>query len=241
VIEADSDYRIQGFQEKPSDPKTMPDHPDCILASMGIYVFNTGTLVRRLIEDFRSEKSSHDFGRDVIPSMVDKDRVFAFKSVNDETGEPTYWRDVGTLDAYWEANMDLVRVVPQFNLYDSDWPIHTFQGPYPPAKTVLAEENRTGVAVNSLVSGGCIISGGRVFNSLLSPGVRVESHAEVTDSILMEGVCVEEGARLKRAIVDKYVVIPRGADIGYDHRKDCKRFTVTDSGIVVIPKAMQVE
>ena len=239
VVEVNRQYRIKGFQEKPSDPKTMPEKADCILASMGIYVFNTEILVRRLIDDFRDEKSSHDFGKDVIPAMVKKDRVFAFNFVNSEKGEPAYWRDVGTLDAYWEANMDLVSVIPHFNLYDTEWPIHTFQGHYPPAKTVLAEGDRTGVAINSLVSGGCIISGGKVENSLLSQNVRVDSYALVKDSILMEGVHVGEGGRVKRAIIDKNIQIPAGAEIGYDLRKDRKRFTVTDSGIVVIPKAMQ--
>jgi glucose-1-phosphate adenylyltransferase len=241
VVNVSREYRIKGFQEKPSDPITMPEKADCILASMGIYVFNTEVLVRRLIEDFRNEKSSHDFGKDVIPAMIRKDRVFAFRFVEDGTGEPAYWRDVGTLEAYWEANMDLISVTPQFNLYDTEWPIHTFQGHYPPAKTVLAEENRTGVAINSLVSGGCVVSGGKVLNSLLSPNVRVDSQAEVKDSILMDDVHVDEGARVRRAIIDKEIRIPPGAEIGYDLAADRKRFTVTDSGIVVIPKGMEFD
>ncbi len=241
VVEVDERYRVRDFQEKPSHPKTMPDKADCVLASMGIYVFNTEILVRRLIDDFRNEKSSHDFGKDVIPAMVKKDKVFAYNFVQAETGAPEYWRDVGTLDAYWEANMDLVRVTPQFNLYDAEWPIHTFQGHYPPAKTVHAEEGRTGTAINSLVSAGCIISGAKVINCLLSPNVHVHSYAEVEDSIIMEGVQVEEGARVKRSIIDKNVRIPAGIDIGYDLRRDRKRFTVTESGIVVIPRAMLIE
>lgn len=241
VVEVDERYRVRDFQEKPSHPKTMPDKADCVLASMGIYVFNTEILVRRLIDDFRNEKSSHDFGKDVIPAMVKKDKVFAYNFVQAETGAPEYWRDVGTLDAYWEANMDLVRVTPQFNLYDAEWPIHTFQGHYPPAKTVHAEEGRTGTAINSLVSAGCIVSGAKVINCLLSPNVHVHSYAEVEDSIIMEGVQVEEGARVKRSIIDKNVRIPAGIDIGYDLRRDRKRFTVTESGIVVIPRAMLIE
>ncbi len=241
VVEVDREYRVRGFQEKPSEPKTIPGKADCILASMGIYVFNTEILVRRLIDDFRNAESSHDFGKDVIPAMLRKDRVFAYSFIKPETGEPDYWRDVGTLDAYWQANMDLVSVTPQLNLYDTDWPIHTFQGRYPPAKTVHAEEGRTGTAINSVVSGGCIISGAKVINSLLSPNVRIHSYAEVEDSIIMEGVEVEEGARVRRAIIDKRVRIPAGAEIGYNLRRDRKGFTVTDSRVVVIPKAMQIK
>ncbi|MBW2059167.1 MAG: glucose-1-phosphate adenylyltransferase [Deltaproteobacteria bacterium] len=241
VVEADTEYRIIGFQEKPAVPKAMPGDGESILASMGIYVFNTEILVKRLIEDFRDERSSHDFGKDVIPAMVGRDRVFAFPFVDPATGRPAYWRDVGTLDAYWEANMDLVSAIPQFNLYDTEWPIYTFQGPYPPAKTVGAQEDGTGAAINSLLSGGCIISGGKVVNSLLSPLVRVENHAEVEETILMEGVRVEKGARVRRAIVDKGINIPRDVQVGYDLKEDRKRYTVTDSGIVVIPKLMQVD
>ena len=241
VVEVDREYRIKGFHEKPSDPKTAPENSGSILASMGIYIFNTEILVRRLIDDFKNEKSSHDFGRDVIPTMVKRDRVFAFRFVDPATGEAAYWRDVGTLDAYWEANMDLVSVTPRFNLYDSEWPIHTFQGHYPPAKTVFNEEKRTGVAINCLVSGGCIISGGKVINSLLSPNVRIDSYAEVKDSILMEGVHINRGARVRRTIIDKNTDVPPGTEIGYDLEKDRKSFTVTDSGIVVIPRAMQID
>ena len=208
---------------------------------MGIYVFNTEILVRRLIEDFRHEKSSHDFGKDVIPAMAERDRVYGFNFVDPKTGSPAYWRDVGTVDAYWEANMDLASGIPQFNLYDTEWPIHTFQGHYPPAKTILGKDGKTGAVFNSLVSGGCIIRGGKVLNSLLSPGVKVDGYAEITDSILMEGVHIEEGVRVKGAIIDKYVRVPTGIQIGYNRRRDRKRFTVTDSGIVVIPKAMEVD
>ncbi len=235
VIEADQEGRIVGFQEKPDDPKTIPGDPDGILASMGIYVFNTETLVRRLIEDARSD-SSHDFGKDIIPSMIDKDCVFVFDFREGNCGKVGYWRDVGTIDAYYEANMDLVSVTPQLNLYDPQWPIFTYQHPYPPAKTVLIEEGRIGTALNSILSNGCIISGGIVKRSILSPRVIVHSYAEIEDSILLSGVDVGRRAKIRRTIIDKDVQIPEGMKIGYDLNEDAKRFTVTASGIVVVPK-----
>lgn len=235
VMEIDGEGRIIGFQEKPTEPKTIPGDPEGILASMGIYVFNTEVLVRRLIEDARSD-SSHDFGKDVIPSMIQKDRAFAFDFRQGDCGKVGYWRDVGTIDAYYEANMDLVSVTPQLNLYDPDWPIFTYQPPYPPAKTVLIEEGRVGTALNSIVSNGTIISGGSVKRSILSPRVQVHSYAEVEDSILLEGVDVGRHVRIRRTIIDKEVRIPEGMKIGYDLEEDGKRFTVTPSGIVVVPK-----
>lgn len=235
VMEINEEQRIVGFQEKPEVPKTIPGDPDGILASMGIYVFDTEILVRRLIEDARSE-SSHDFGKDIIPSMIRKDRVYAFDFKDGDRGGEGYWRDVGTIDAYYDANMDLVSVIPQLNLYDPQWPIFTYQPPYPPAKTVLIEEGRIGTALNSIVSNGTIISGGSVKRSILSPKVMVHSYAEVEDSILLSGVDVGRHARIRRAIIDKEVRIPEGMRIGYDLDEDAKRFTVTASGIVVVPK-----
>jgi glucose-1-phosphate adenylyltransferase len=241
VIEVDREDRIRSFQEKPPNPKPMPERPDCVLASMGIYVFDTEVLVKRLIDDFRNEESTHDFGKNLIPAMVDQDEVFVFRFMNRQSGEAAYWRDVGTLEAYWEANMDLVGVTPQLNLYDTEWPIHTYQGDYPPARAVMAPDEGPGVAINALISGGCVIRGGRVLNSVLSPNVSVESGADVKDSVLMERVHVKEGARVRRAILDKDIHVPAGAEIGYDLERDRKRFTVTDSGIVVIPKTMEVD
>lgn len=235
VIEVDPTWKIIGFQEKPESPKTIPGDPEGILASMGIYVFNTEILVRRLIEDARSD-SSHDFGKDIIPLMIDKDRVFAFDFRVGDCGKEGYWRDVGTIDAYYEANMDLVSVTPKLNLYDPEWPIFTYQPPYPPAKTVLLEEGRIGTALNSILSHGSIISGGTVKRSVLSPKVMVHSYAEIEDSILLSGVDVGRYAKIRRAIIDKEVQIPEGMRIGYDLEEDAKRFTVTGSGIVVIPK-----
>jgi glucose-1-phosphate adenylyltransferase len=235
VIEISRDRRIIGFQEKPETPKTIPGDPGGILASMGIYIFNTEILVRRLVEDARSD-SNHDFGKDIIPSMIKKDQVFAFDFREGDPGTKGYWKDVGTIDAYYEANMDLVSVTPHLNLYDPHWPIFTYQPPFPPAKTVLEEKGRTGTALNSVISDGCIISGGNVKRSVLSPRVMVHSYAEVEDSILLEGVDVGRHAKIRKAIVDKDVQIPEGMKIGYDLDEDAKRFTVTDSGIVVVPK-----
>ncbi|MFB3885999.1 MAG: glucose-1-phosphate adenylyltransferase [Thermodesulfobacteriota bacterium] len=239
VIEVDRDWRIVGFQEKPEAPKTIPGDPEGILASMGVYVFNTEILARRLIEDARSD-SSHDFGKDIIPGMIGKDRVFAFDFKQGDPGKTGYWRDVGTLDAYFEANMDLVSVTPHLNLYDPQWPILTLQPPHPPAKTVLADEGRTGTALNSILSNGCIISGGSVKRSVLSPKVMIHSFVEIEDSILMEGVDVGRKAKIRRTIIDKDVHIPPGMEIGYDLDEDIKRFTVTASGIVVVPKGIRL-
>jgi len=235
VIGVDEDSRINGFEEKPETPQTIPGDPEGILASMGVYVFHTEVLVRRLIEDARSE-SSHDFGKDIIPKMIQKDKVFAFDFREGDQGGTGYWRDVGTIDAYFEANIDLVSVTPHLNLYDPHWPIHTYQPPFPPAKTVLEEEGRRGIALNSILSNGCIISGGSVKRSVLSPNVRVHSYAEVEDSIFLDGVEIGRHAKIRRAIIDKEVQIPSGTEIGYHLEEDAKRFTVTGSGIVVVPK-----
>jgi glucose-1-phosphate adenylyltransferase len=202
---------------------------------MGIYVFNMEILVRRLIEDARTD-STHDFGKDIIPSMIGKDNVFGFDFRQGDRQGAGYWRDVGTIDAYFDANMDLVTVTPQLNLYDPQWPILTYQPPNPPAKTVLAEKGRTGIALDSIISNGCIISGGSVKRSVLSPKVRIHSYAEVKDSILLEGVDIGRYAKIRRTIIDKEVQIPQGTEIGYNLDEDAKRFTVTGSGIVVVPK-----
>jgi len=239
VIQVNEDWQIIGFEEKPEEPKTIPGDPEGILASMGVYVFPTEILVRRLIEDARSD-STHDFGKDIIPAMIHKDRIFAFDFRKGDRGGMGYWRDVGTLDAYFEANMDLVSVTPQLNLYDPQWPIFTYQSSDPPAKTVLEEEGRMGTAINSILSNGCIISGGSVRRSVLSPRVVVHSYAEVEDSILLEGVDIGRHAKIRRTIIDKDVQIPPKMEIGYDLDEDAKRFTVTSSGIVVVPKGMRL-
>ena len=242
VIAIDSDGRITGFQEKPASPETLKEKPDKILASMGIYVFNTTLMVRKLIEDAK-KRTRHDFGQDIIPAMVNDNRVFAYNFVNGK-GEAKYWRDVGTIEAYFESNMDLISVCPLLNLYDSEWPIHTYHAPFPPAKTVFDEsdgEGRRGEALESLISGGCIISGGEVKRSLVSPDVRIDNFAQVDESILLEGVWVREGARIRRTIIDKGSEIPPGMEIGYDLKDDGKKFTVTESGIVVVPKGFRAQ
>jgi glucose-1-phosphate adenylyltransferase len=237
VLDIDDNERIVGFEEKPKSPKPMPHNPDLVLASMGIYVFNTPVLIRALLEDAERD-TSHDFGRDIIPNLIGDRRVFAFNFKDRNQKQAKYWRDVGTLDAYFEANLDLISVDPEFNLYDKEWPIRTHVRSYPPAKTVFAleHEGRVGVAIDSIISQGSIVSGGRVKNSILSPEVRINSYSNVEDCILMHGVDVGRHARLRRVIVDKYVHIPPGVEIGYNLEEDRRRFTVTESGIVVIPR-----
>jgi glucose-1-phosphate adenylyltransferase len=242
VINVDEDYRILSFDEKPANPKPMPHDPEHAFVSMGIYLFKTDAIRERLIED-ATESSPHDFGKNIIPRMIQENRVFAFKFQDKNKKAVKYWRDIGTLDAYWEANMDLVAVDPLFNLYDQNWPIRTYQGQFPPAKFVFAQDfdgGRMGVALDSIVCGGCIISGGRVQNSVLSPNVVVHDHADVRESVVMENVVIGEHARIRRAIIDKDVVIPPKTEIGYDREADRRRFTVTDSGLVAISKGMKL-
>ena len=238
VIQVDSEHRIVGFEEKPADPKPLPTNPEFCLGSMGIYVFKPEVLYRLLEEDARDPRSSHDFGKNIIPRMVGAHPIFAFSFIDENKKEAKYWRDVGTIDAYFDANIDLVKVVPDLNLYDQSWPIRTMPITAPPPKFVFAQQEpgRVGVALDSMISSGCIVSGGRVERSILSPFVRINSFSLVTDSILFEDVNVGRYARIHRAIVDKGVVIPEGMQIGYFPEEDKKRFTVTESGIVVISK-----
>jgi glucose-1-phosphate adenylyltransferase len=244
VMQIDSSSRVVGFQEKPAHPTPIPGDPQHALASMGIYVFSARFLFEQLCLDATRPDSTHDFGRDVIPSVIGTHRVFAYPFMDenlDEKGtKATYWRDVGTVDAYYEANMDLIAVDPQLNLYDQRWPIRTYQPDLPPPKFVFAEKGpsaRRGQALDSMVCAGCIISGGQVERSILGPNVRINSYAQVEDSILFEGVNVGRHARIRRAIIDKGVHIPPHAEIGYDPELDRARgFVVTDKGITVIPK-----
>lgn len=242
IMGVDDDFRVTEFKEKPQHPTSFPGDPAKAFASMGIYLFRTDSLCEELIADAR-EDTAHDFGRNIIPRMIPSRRVYAFKFHDANKKAVKYWRDIGTLDAYWEANLDLVAVDPLFNLYDSQWPIRTYQGQFPPAKFVFAQDyqgGRMGIALDSIVCGGCIISGGRVQTSVLSPSVRVQDHADVRESVIMENVVIGEHSRIRRAIIDKDVVIPPRTEIGYDRDADMQRFKVTESGIVVISKGMKL-
>jgi len=243
IIEVDPSGRMIGFDEKPADPKPIPGNPDMCLVSMGNYIFNRKFLVRELFADASINESAHDFGKNVIPKIFGDFPVYVYNFHNNRIpGESEkgnqYWEDVGTIDAYYQANMSMRDVVPEINLYNEGWPIRTAPGQTAPAKFVFSENKekggRLGVATDSIISGGCIISGGQVSNSVLSRGVRVHSHAKVEDSILFHDVDVGENAQIKGAIIDRGVRIAPGEKIGYDLEKDAKRFKVTESGIVVL-------
>jgi glucose-1-phosphate adenylyltransferase len=234
VCELGLDGRIVGWQEKPSDPKSLSHDPDKCCISMGIYCFNRDFLMDVLKADADDPGSTHDFGRDIIPRLIDHNRVFAYSFIDENRKEALYWRDIGTIEAYYEANMDLVSVNPVFNLYDSHWPIRTHQGQHPPAKFVFAEEHRMGVAIDSIVSMGSIISGGRVINSVLSPDVRVDNYSQVENSILFSHSSIGNHSRIRRAIIDRKVHIPAHSQIGFDPEADRRKYHVTESGIVVV-------
>ena len=237
VVEVGSDGKITGFEEKPQKTKLRsPYNPEMVDGSMGVYLFNTDVLIPVLLKDAEDPDSSHDFGHDILPKMVDEYKIYSFNFIDENRKEALYWRDVGTLDAYYEANMDLVSVAPVFNLYDEQWPIRTFQRQYPPAKFVFSDPNRMGSAFDSMVSQGCIVSGGTVRNSILSPDVRVNSYCEVDSSIIFSHVNVGRHCRIRRAIIDRDVHIPEGSIIGYDVDADRQRYFVTDSGITVVTR-----
>ncbi|MEM6328996.1 MAG: glucose-1-phosphate adenylyltransferase [Planctomycetota bacterium] len=245
VMQVDESGRIIGFQEKPADPKPLPGDPDHCLASMGVYVFNSPFLFDELCKDATLPDSAHDFGKNIIPSIIASRRVYAFPFQDENRKRDAYWRDVGTIDAYFEANLELTSVEPQLNLYDEHWPVRTYQPSLPAAKFVFGsdpqrggEEPRRGEAIDSIVCQGAILSGGKVERCVVGPGARVNSYAHVEDSILLTGVNIGRRCRIRRAIIDKEVRLPEGVEIGYDLEADRRRgFTVSEGGVVVIAKA----
>ena len=241
VMSVGANSEVIDFVEKPVDPPAMPGHPDKALASMGIYIFNARYLYKQLERDMADPDSSHDFGKDIIPHAVRQGSVsahpFEQSCVNTRVGEEAYWRDVGTIDAYWDANIDLTATDPLLNLYDTRWPIWTHQGQLPPAKFVHNQDDRRGMAIESLVSGGCIVSG-LVFRTLLFSSVRVHSHSVVNWSVLLPGVQVGRGARITRAVVDRDCVIPDGMVIGEDDALDAERFHRSEKGITLVTREM---
>ncbi len=235
IVSVDESDRVIDFLEKPADPPGVPGSPDVALASMGIYIFRADVLVRALEEDAPQADSQHDFGKNIIPALIHSGPVFSYRFYDENKKAAKYWRDIGTLDAYFEASMDLCQVNPEFNLYDPEWPLRTYMPQAPPAKFVFAEEGRRcGQALDSIISGGCIVSGSRVAGSVLCPNVRVHSFCDIEQTILMPGVRVGRHARIRRAIIDRDVLIPRGALIGYNAEEDRRRHTMTEAGVVVV-------
>ncbi|HZN93274.1 MAG TPA: sugar phosphate nucleotidyltransferase, partial [Myxococcales bacterium] len=247
IIDVSPDGEMKGFLEKPKDPPCIPGNPKMCLASMGNYLFRTDALVQEIVRDAAQEQSVHDFGKSIISELFTRSRVFVYDFAQNhwagmQDKERGYWRDVGNIDVYYQSNMDLVEVDPIFNLYNDEWPIYTHSENLPPAKFVFADaaNSRVGHSTDSLVSEGCIISGGHVNRSVLSPRVRVNSYSAVDECILFENVVVGRRCRIRRAVIDKNVEIPPGTTIGYDLEQDRRRFQVTAGGLVVIPKGMKI-
>ena len=239
VAAVDEHHRVIGFQEKPAHPEPLPGQPGMCLASMGNYVFDTEFLYEQLIADADSVGTAHDFGKNIIPSIIDRHHVAAFPFRDAHSGKRAYWRDVGTLDAFWEANMELLSVTPELNLYDQQWPILTYQAQLPPAKFVFNDDARRGMAVDSMVSGGCVISGARLNRSLLFSNVKVHSYTHIEDTVVLPEVDIGRHVRITRAIIDRGCVIPQRTVIGEDHRQDRARgFRVTDHGVVLVTPDM---
>lgn len=238
VMTLNQTRQISKFTEKPAQPDTLVDNPSAALASMGIYIFSYDTIINALKADHADESSSHDFGKNVIPNLVHDARVFGYQFGTDlgRVSPDRYWRDVGTLDSYYEANMDLLKPIPPMNLYQHDWPVRTYSGQYPPARNAPGEFGTEGISINSIICSGVVISGGLVQASILFNNVTVYEEAQVENSLLFEGVVVGKGARIKNCIIDKSVVIPPRETIGFDKARDRQRFTLTEKGIVVVPK-----
>ena len=242
VMATDEHRRVTAFVEKPKDPPAIPNRPDRALASMGVYVFNADFLYEQLIRDADDRRSSHDFGKDIIPHCVPRYRVFAHDFADSCVGKPAsgmpYWRDVGTVDAYWEANIELTKVTPELNLYDNEWPIWTHQEQLPPAKFVFDDPDRRGMAIDSLVSGGNVISGAAIRRSLLFSSVHVHSKSIIEDSVILPGGDIGEGVQLRRVIVDKHCRIPAGMKIGFDPVADARQFHVSQKGVTLVTAEM---
>ena len=239
VVETTKTGQVKGFQEKPSKPIIMPGKPDSILINMGIYIFNTDVLVKRLIENARKPDSQHDFGKNVIPSMLKTDRVFAFSFNDKQTSQSGYWRDVGTIEAYYDANMDLLEENPQSNLFDNSWPIFTSEKQSAQAKVCGFEQKDGqlyGVLLDSIISRGCLINRAHIEHSILSPNIRVGQYSVIQDSILLDNVTIGKNCKISRAIIDKGVIVSDGTEIGFNPKKDAQKGTISDTGIVVIPK-----
>jgi glucose-1-phosphate adenylyltransferase len=234
VMTIDETNRVKAFDEKPVNPQPVPGNPDAAMASMGIYVFNREFLIETLEKDAANPESRHDFGHNIIPENIEKNRVFAYPFHDVKTRAQSYWRDVGTVDAYFRANLELIYVHPELNLYDSDWPIWTYQEQLPPAKFVLDDSGRIGMATNSMVSGGCIVSGAYVRQSLLFSSVTVNEGSEIIQAVVLPQVKIGKNCRITRAIIDKRCEIPDGTIIGEDHAEDAKRFKVTEEGVVLV-------
>ncbi len=247
IIGCNEEFRIVDWAEKPARPKAVPGKPDKSFVSMGVYIFDTEALVRNVIADAKDKSSNHDFGKNIVPRMIKENRVFVYGFREAANSESTYWRDIGTIDAYWEANMDLVSLQPQCDLYDPRWPIRTYQEQVPPARTVVVGAAAQGEAsqalqvVDSIISGGCVVAGGTVIRSVLSPNVHVGEDSRIGDSVLLDGVRVGRRARVRKAIVDQDVFIPDGFSVGFDPEQDGKRFTISDGGVVIVPKRIKLK
>ena len=238
VLKVDKESRVLEFSEKPENPPSTPDREDLALVSMGIYIFNADFLYEQLIKDADNPGSSHDFGHDIIPSVIDSYRIFSYPFRDVQSGKQAYWRDVGTVDAFWEANLELIGITPELNLYDREWPIWTYQEQLPPAKFVFDEDDRRGMAVDSMVSGGCIISGAHIRHSLLFSNVSVKSYSKIEDSVILPNVVIEQNCEIRNTVIDKNCVVPEGTVIGVDAEEDAKRFTVSPGGVVLVTPEM---
>ncbi|CAK0774682.1 glucose-1-phosphate adenylyltransferase [Gammaproteobacteria bacterium] len=238
IMTVNRDGRVTRFTEKPEHPESIPGREGITLGSMGIYVFNTHFLYEQLIRDHDLDRSSHDFGKDIIPYIIEKYRIHAYPFRDNSTNEQAYWRDVGTVDAFWEANLELIGVAPELNLYDESWPIWTYQAQLPPAKFVFDDDNRRGMAVDSMVSGGCIMSGATIRHSLLFSNVKVHSYAQVQDAVILPNADIARHVIIKRAVIDEGCRIPEGMTIGVDLEEDRRRFYVTENNVVLVTPEM---